>query len=293
MKKSYQPLIWLAWVALPLTAFRYWSAWDRLPARMATHFNAAGQPNGWMTREVSFQFGLGITAFVLAVFTGALLMIQKRRSWDAVAWAFLGLFYLVTGAVYYGNVSVLSYNLNGGPVQLGWTALVAVGVLILSAVYLGAQRGKPLATEQWIATETHASPLLGAMLLVPLLIELWALSVVPGSVRLTLLIMFLLLLAIAAFAWSGFQYNFGPAGVEIRTLGYRLRSIPASEIGSYAIESWNILRGYGIRGVGRSRAYTWGNKVVHIRTTRGDVFLGHSDPERIVRDLNAIKQFAH
>jgi hypothetical protein len=32
----------------------------------------------------------------------------------------------------------------------------------------------------------------------------------------------------------------------------------------------------------------WGNKVVHIKTSNGEVFLGHSDPQRIVRDLDRV-----
>jgi hypothetical protein len=79
--------------------------------------------------------------------------------------------------------------------------------------------------------------------------------------------------------------------VEIRTLGFRLRSIPRAEIKQYAPESWNPLRGYGIRGIGNRRAYVWGNKGVRIETTEGEVFLGHEQPDRIVRDLDAMKQF--
>ena len=60
---------------------------------------------------------------------------------------------------------------------------------------------------------------------------------------------------------------------------------------SYSIESWGLPRGYGIRGIGSSRAYVWGNKVVHIKTTNGDVYLGHSDPEKIVRDLDEVTGF--
>ena len=52
-------------------------------------------------------------------------------------------------------------------------------------------------------------------------------------------------------------------------------------------------RGYGIRGVGNTRAYVWGNSVVHISTNDGEVFLGHSDPARLVRDLDQMKQFTH
>ncbi len=34
----------LMWLALPIIALRHWQLWDRLPASMAVHFNAANQP---------------------------------------------------------------------------------------------------------------------------------------------------------------------------------------------------------------------------------------------------------
>jgi hypothetical protein len=98
----------------------------------------------------------------------------------------------------------------------------------------------------------------------------------------------LMFAVIAVHVWTGFQYFFTSAGVEIRTLGFRLRSIPREQIRQYAVESWNPLRGYGIRGIGNRRAYVWCNHGVRIQTTDGEVFLGHNDPERIVRDLDAI-----
>jgi len=95
-------------------------------------------------------------------------------------------------------------------------------------------------------------------------------------------------LGVSAMAWSGFQYRFLRHGVEIRMLGFRLRSIPKDSVVSYSIEPWTFIRGYGIRGIGSTRAYVWCNKVVHIRTSNGDIFLGHSDPERVVRDLDMV-----
>jgi len=95
-------------------------------------------------------------------------------------------------------------------------------------------------------------------------------------------------LGVSAMAWSGFQYRFLRQGVEIHMLGFRLRSIPKESIVSYSIEPWNLIRGYGIRGIGSTRAYVWCNKVVHIRTSNGQVYLGHNDPERIVRDLEMV-----
>jgi hypothetical protein len=85
-------------------------------------------------------------------------------------------------------------------------------------------------------------------------------------------------LGVSAMAWSGFQYRFLRHGVEIRMLGFRLRSIPRQSIVSYSIEPWAFIRGYGIRGIGNTRAYVWCNQVVHIRTSNGEIFLGHSDP---------------
>ncbi|MGA8541082.1 MAG: hypothetical protein WB566_16390 [Terriglobales bacterium] len=95
-------------------------------------------------------------------------------------------------------------------------------------------------------------------------------------------------LGACVMAWSGFQYRFTRDGVEIRMLGFRLRSIPKQSILSYAIERWAFIRGYGIRGIGRMRAYVWCNKVVHIRTSNGDIYLGHNDPDRIARDLDMV-----
>lgn len=93
-------------------------------------------------------------------------------------------------------------------------------------------------------------------------------------------------IGILAMAWSGFEYRFLRHGVEVRTLGFRLRSIPRQSILGYSIEPWAFLRGYGIRGLGGTRAYVWGNRVVHIKTSNGDVYLGHNDPERIMGDLD-------
>ena len=45
-RKLFQVAVGLTWLALPLTALNYWRAWDRLPPRMAVHFDVNWQPNG-------------------------------------------------------------------------------------------------------------------------------------------------------------------------------------------------------------------------------------------------------
>lgn len=295
MNRTFKAFTWLMWLALPLTALRYRMVWDRLPVRMATHFNAAGQANGWMTREVSLEFALGLTAFLLTIFTGICFMAIRQQVPDRVSWSMLGFFYLVMGFIYHVNDSIVGYNLTGRPVELG-PFLIAVPfvVVLFIAIYLGSKRGAALPDDQIVAEEVHSSSLWALVFLFPLTLELVLFQTIPvPAVRIGTGFVALLMLVCAIFAWSGFQYRFTRAGFEIRTMGFRLRSIPLAQIREYGIEGWSVLRGYGIRGVGRSRAYVWGNKVVHIKTQDGDVFLGHSDPEKIVRDLDTIRQSAH
>ncbi len=289
-RRAFQFFTWLTWLSLPLIAVRYWQLWDQLPLRMATHFDVHGHPNGWMSRDTALCFGLGIPAFLLVIFTLVLLVRYSAKQADAASWTLLMFFYFILGVTVYGNDRVLGYNLSGTSVRLGSAfLLLPLAAVILVAVCASTRRGQPLPAEHWIAEETHASPLFAILFLVPLFVMLWALSTASlASVRLGMALMCALFLVIAIFTASGFRYYFGAAGVEVRALGYRLRSIPASQIVSYDVEPWNILRGYGIRGVGGTRAYVWCNRVVHIKTSQGDVFLGHNQPERIIHDLDMI-----
>lgn len=286
----------LMWLALPVTALRYWQVWDQLPVRMATHFGANGQPNGWMPRETSLYFALGLTAFTLVIFTGIALVLRSQRTEpDTAAFALLAFFYVMQGFVLYVNNNLLTYNLSGtriavGPMLLG----VPLAIVLFTIVYVRAQRGEALPQAPALAEEVHSSPAFALLFLVLAGIQIGIAAAVPETaVRIAMALTGLLFLIIAAQAWRGFHYRFSPAGLEISTLGFRLRSLTRDQIGRYGVEPWTILRGYGIRGIGNTRAYVWGNKVVHITTLEGEVFLGHDDPARIVRDLDAMKQFAH
>ncbi len=294
-RKFFQYAIALMWLALPLTAIRYWTVWDQLPLRMATHFNAAGQANGWMSREASLQFALGLAIFTLAIFTVVAYVMFKSKTAGIVSWAMLGFFYLITGFIYFANCQVLDYNLAGKPIHLGLEMVLIPGAaLILIAIYLGVQRGQVLPAAAPIGEAVHKSTLWAGFMAVVVVVELLFVNRISnGAARLPLVLVSVILLAACALAWSGFHYQFTQAGVVISALGFRLRSIPAGEIEHYNVAAWNPLRGYGIRGVGNLRAYVWGNRGVRIQTSQGVVFLGHDEPERIVHDLDVMKQFAH
>jgi hypothetical protein len=140
-----------------------------------------------------------------------------------------------------------------------------------------------------LAEETHSGRAWSLILLLAMIGPVIALTLArTAAVLWPMILVGVVGLGACAMAWSGFQYRFLRHGVEIRMFGFRLRSIPKQSIVSYSIEPWAFARGYGIRGIGSTRAYVWCNKVVHIKTSNGEIFLGHNDPERIVRDLDMV-----
>jgi uncharacterized membrane protein len=98
------------WISLLTSALNYWRVWDQLPARMAVHFDANWQPNGFTSKEASLELGLGIMAVVLVLFTVAGLIVHTLK--PAAAWPMLDFFYVVVGLTWYGNYSIVKFNLN-------------------------------------------------------------------------------------------------------------------------------------------------------------------------------------
>ena len=140
-----------------------------------------------------------------------------------------------------------------------------------------------------LAEETHSGRAWSLIILLALIGPLIGVALAPSTAgRWAIALVGVLAIGTFAMTWSGFQYRFLNHGVEIRMLGFRLRSIPRESIVSYSIEPWSLIRGYGIRGMGRTRAYVWCNQVVHIKTSNGEIFLGHNDPQRIVHDLDMV-----
>lgn len=277
----------LPWLGLPLVGAMYALAWSQLPTRLATHFDFNNQPNGWMSREGSLIFSLVMSATIAAVAT---FLISRVKQPDATTWALLFLFYVIQGTLLWAEESVIDYNTAGTPINVVPPLVTGIGATFLVVVVaLLTRRGTQLPERAVLAEEQHGSPAFGLLLALPAVMMLAFVIAAPiGGVRFVLGFGVALMLGASAMAWKGFQYIFSPAGLEIRTLGFRLRSIPAPEIRSYSPESWSFFRGYGIRGLGNRRAYVWGNRGVEVRTTDGNVFLGHSEPEKIVHDLDLV-----
>lgn len=106
----HKPAVLLMWLALPTAAWIYWHVWDQLPARMAVHFDANWQPNGYTSKEGAAELGLGIMAVMLLLFSVAALIAHALK--PAAAWPMLLVFYLVLALIWYGNYSIVRFNLN-------------------------------------------------------------------------------------------------------------------------------------------------------------------------------------
>jgi len=110
MKRDwYKPLTWVMWVALPTTVLNYWRAWDELPTRMAVHFDASWQPNGWTSRQGALMLALGITTFMLIVFTVAAYVVRAQK--PGSAWSILIVLYLSLGLLWFANNWIVQSNL--------------------------------------------------------------------------------------------------------------------------------------------------------------------------------------
>ena len=106
----FKPLVALMWLVLPLSAWGYWHFWNRLPARMAVHFDKDFQPNGYTSKQGSVELGLGIMTVMLLLFTIAALIAHALK--PGASWPMLVVFYVVLGFLWYGNYSIVKFNLN-------------------------------------------------------------------------------------------------------------------------------------------------------------------------------------
>jgi hypothetical protein len=111
-RNLYRAAVLLMWVTLPISAWEYWTGWNELPARMAVHFNAKWQPNGYTSREGALYLGLGILVVMLLLFTLATLIIHAMK--PPAAWPAQLIAYVTVGVCWYSNHAIVRFNLNAG-----------------------------------------------------------------------------------------------------------------------------------------------------------------------------------
>jgi hypothetical protein len=113
----HKPAVLLMWLALPTAAWIYWRVWDQLPARMAVHFDANWQPNGYTSREGAVQLGLEILLVMLVLVTVVTLIVDALK--PVAFLPALLVSYAVLGFCWYGNYSIVDFNLKAQQVHSG------------------------------------------------------------------------------------------------------------------------------------------------------------------------------
>src|ERR1700729_3883095 len=109
----YKPLTWLMWLVLPITAMGYWSAWDQLPLRMAVHFDANWQPNGFTSRQGSLMLSLGMLATMQVLFTITFFIVRAQK--PGALWPMLLFSYVFLGFFWFANNWIVEFNLRPQP----------------------------------------------------------------------------------------------------------------------------------------------------------------------------------
>jgi hypothetical protein len=98
-------LVLLPWLSVPAVAALFAATWQRLPERLAVHFDG-GAPDGWMSRWQFVAFAVGVLIFVLANFTLKLLSGREAEKFNVRL-----LFYYAGTAIVLGAfAAVIKYN---------------------------------------------------------------------------------------------------------------------------------------------------------------------------------------
>lgn len=189
MKHKWSKILFWLFTLLPFLVSAL--CYSRLPARVATHFNASGAPNGYSSREMA-AFGLPAFYFAITLFVFVMLKIDPKsdninrspKVKAAVLWGVVILFNLVHTAMLLNDV--------GFKLSIGVITGVSVGLLFaVIGNYLpkckpnytmGIRLPWTLASEEnWRRTHRFAGPLWTAGGIVIALSGLlgWAWTVLP------------------------------------------------------------------------------------------------------------------
>jgi hypothetical protein len=98
----------------------------------------------------------------------------------------------------------------------------------------------------------------------------------------------LLFAGVGIVAAAGYRYRFSSRGIEISTLGIRLRFIPVDRITHYEQTRLTFADNFSISA--ERRSYLWVGLPIRIQTLDGEFVLGHLKPAILLHDLELMKQ---
>jgi hypothetical protein len=98
----------------------------------------------------------------------------------------------------------------------------------------------------------------------------------------------LLFAGVGTVAAAGYRYRFTNRGIEISTLGIRLRFIPVDRITHYEQTRLTFADNFSVSA--ERRSYLWVGIPIRIQTLDGEFLLGHMKPAILLHDLELMKQ---
>jgi len=109
------------------------------------------------------------------------------------------------------------------------------------------------------------------------------------AIRVGVDVIALLFAGVGIVAAAGYRYRFTGRGIEISTLGIRLRFIDVDRITHYEQTRLTFGDSFSL-GMTERRSYLWVGIPVRIQTLDGEILLGHMKPAILIRDLELMKQ---
>jgi uncharacterized membrane protein len=86
--------LWALWLAVPATVLNYWVVGSHLPARIAVHYDAGGQPTHWASPHQVRTFALEVLVFVLVVVTAGGYLVAGTKP-DRAGSSLVALYFVV------------------------------------------------------------------------------------------------------------------------------------------------------------------------------------------------------
>ena len=105
--KTLRALVLLPWLSLPVVLVTFYALGDRVPERLAVHFDTSGEVNGWMSRWQFFAFSVGLLLVLLVSLGWKLRAGRADASFYVRMISYYAGTLILTGVVLF----VLKYNL--------------------------------------------------------------------------------------------------------------------------------------------------------------------------------------
>ncbi|HYK11901.1 MAG TPA: SdpI family protein [Gemmatimonadales bacterium] len=122
---------WFGFFVVALALVASWWAWDQLPPRIATHWNAAGHVNGYSSRTFGALFAPGLMTALTLLFQILPALDPRKANYEKFGdtyWVLANAVILFVGVV---HVMVLAFGL-GYPVSMTRVVPLGMGVLFIA-----------------------------------------------------------------------------------------------------------------------------------------------------------------